>query len=187
MSQKLVLSVEDEKIQLQDLTEFVNRCIQLKFQPRAEIAVEHHSSEGKIYFTVAIPEPVTKTKTTNVQKQVVKQIEEHKEALAAGEEVPGHVPAIIKTPVVKKRCPLCNGIKPLTRNGYFKSHMSNGKKCLGSGKDPKKAANKPPPSIRKVVPVRSDVDPENTADNSPMPETVRNALAIKRTTRRAKS
>lgn len=144
MSQKLVLSVDDNKIQLQDFAAFVKRCEVLKFGPRMEIEVTP-GADGKILFTVPIPEnapmfvngkAVRKAALTKVQQAVAKQISDHKEAVAKGEPVEGHVKALVKTPVKKGLCPQCRLQKPLTRVGLIKTHTIGGKKCIGTGQKP---------------------------------------------------
>lgn len=144
MSQKLVLSVDDNKIQLQDFAAFVKRCEVLKFGPRMEIEVTP-GADGKILFTVPIPEnapmfvngkAVRKAALTKVQQAVAKQISDRVEAVANHEVVPGSVPALVKTPVKKALCPTCLLQKPVTRVGLIKSHVIGGKKCTGSGTRP---------------------------------------------------
>ena len=144
MSQKLVLSVDENKIQMQDLERFVNRMAALKFGPRAEIEVTT-GGDGKFLFTVPIPDnapmyvngkEVRKAAPTKTQKAVDKQITDHKDAVAKGEPVEGHVAALVKTPVKKGLCPQCRLQKPLTRVGLIKTHTIGGKKCIGTGQKP---------------------------------------------------
>lgn len=148
MSSKLVLSVDEGKIMLQDFAAFVKRCTEMKFGPRMEITVENGADE-KFLFSVLLPENSSLAKRvvrkTKVQKAVATQIEEYKKAVENGETVPGHVPALVKTPVVKRKC-ICGVMKPVTRAGNFRTHQSKGIKCHGSGTRPltpaKKAAAK---------------------------------------------
>jgi len=167
MAQKLVLSVEEGKVQMQDLTAFLNRMTALKFAPRQEVEVLRDKS-GTILFTVNIPEAKERApKVSKIAAAVKKQIEDHQTAVANGEAVLGHTPALIKIPVKTGMCPTCGAKKPVTRVGLIKTHTVGGKKCAGSGQKP---LNPTQDNLHKAKMKQVDVDPENTADNSPMPK-----------------
>ena len=139
MAQKLILSVNEGSIQLQDLTSFVDRCRKFQFGPRQEISVSK-GVDDTFNFVVDIPEAsrvhgvrIVAKPSTKVQEAVAQQIEDRKTAVAAGEVVPGHVAPLVKTTIKKGLCPVCGSEKPLTRQGTIRNHTIAGKKCQGSG------------------------------------------------------
>lgn len=145
MAQRLVLKCYEDKVQLQDLQNFVSRAKEINLGWRQEVSVELVG--GLILLGLPIPEktPVTvngrrvvRRKKTKKEEAAEKQIEQHKKDVKEGKETPAHVPPVNAEKKRRVKCPVCNWRKDVV-GGKIKKHQSQGVTCEGSGQPvPKK-------------------------------------------------
>lgn len=142
MGQRLVLKTSKKRLSLKEMKQFVTVAEQYGVPLSEEVDVT--SSRGELLFTKSLPKMVRVVDgkkyvlrpKSKRQKQVEKQIKEHKEKPV---EEKKYVPPVGRTTAPSKtkiKCPVCNVRKPVQKIGgvsVVKPHVSKGDPCPGSG------------------------------------------------------